>query len=689
MLAAYLPRDLNRVRQLEQLLAVLDPFIQGAKCSGVAISARDAATALNHLKRLQRQARFDDDKAQLVEDCVQTLARRLVAAPDLSSLEAKHVALALNALADRCLGPSALVQDAALQVGAAVPARWEEGRELIWGQWADGLPQQGDVVGVRRSDGSVRLARVDAPVGADEQRLRVWVSSASRWEWQGQGRLSRIESPDALARITLPSVETAASRRAACRVLANLLLESDLVRLCLPQDLATVLWAQARLSFINTRILKSVLERALHPVTLRKARPRDLATMLWSLAELGVRDADAVLAISRSFILAAGLADASPCTQARAADASLTRKHAAVNGQDIANTAWALARLGVCDDHVAFGLVCGAERLVLARDPSMTTQAVSNVLWAVAQLALTSIPAQKGRNWSGRDIRHMCENIVNEVGSEVTDSLTRTKAAGRLGKEWKIQGAATTLWALATLGILSCPLTSELLHLVYTNQHQLQNSDYGQLHQFFSSTELNASCGCQTHQAAELRSLDTGENFTAEIDAKAKEANHQSPFTVLKLDRYSGLRNKSRRAFAATSSKFQTRSEAQVQVARILRQELRYAIEEEVVIPGLGYSVDIMIPNMDMCVEIDGPSHFVTDLWSRLDRPNGPTMLKTALLEGVGLSVVHIKYSEWDSLMMQETAQRAEWLMAAITKVSASRGQKWHGSSAAQPSLGQ
>jgi hypothetical protein len=52
------------------------------------------------------QARSSDAMAQRVEDVVLLLASRLVSAQDRRSLEAKHVALSLNALADWCLGIS-------------------------------------------------------------------------------------------------------------------------------------------------------------------------------------------------------------------------------------------------------------------------------------------------------------------------------------------------------------------------------------------------------------------------------------------------------------------------------------------------------------------------------------------------------------------------------------------------------
>jgi hypothetical protein len=67
--------------------------------------------------------------------------------------------------------------------------------------------------------------------------------------------------------------------------------------------------------------------------------------------------------------------------------------------------------------------------------------------------------------------------------------------------------------------------------------------------------------------------------------------------------------------------------------AGIAREELKLDVEEEMVIPGLGYSVDIMLPEIGVCVEFDGPTHFISDLSSGADtRFNGPCIPDTGPL---------------------------------------------------------
>ena len=52
-----LPRDLSRQRNLEPLLAVLQPFVEGVRAAEGGVRAKEIAIALNHVKRLQWQVR--------------------------------------------------------------------------------------------------------------------------------------------------------------------------------------------------------------------------------------------------------------------------------------------------------------------------------------------------------------------------------------------------------------------------------------------------------------------------------------------------------------------------------------------------------------------------------------------------------------------------------------------------------
>ena len=626
---AYLPKDLRNVRRLGQLLDVLEPYIGLAERGGG--RAKDAAIALNHLKRLQWQAADDDARAAQVEGAMLRLAAVLLATAranadggqsDSAALEPKHIALALNALADRCLGPSGRKSAAAVQVGRVVPADWKEGCEVVWG---GGEVGQGDVVVVRRSDGSLRVAEVQSWTveggGGAREQVAVRVSVGARGS-----SMARVERADALGWVTVPLVENANARRAACRTLGEIAMQQDLVRYCIPQDLATVLWAQARMSVLNRPLVNAVLERALHPVTLRKARARDLATMLWALGQLSVRDGQAVQEMARALVM--GL----QAERSAGGQQGLQGLQGAVNGQDVSNALWAFARLGLCEDAVARTLLRLAAVLSSVqrgrqrdggagggderRDPgSWSVQAVSNVLWAAAELAL---PDSNERESTENGVRDTCWEIAAVAAEGV-----------KTREGWTVQGAATTLWALGVLRITQSPLADLLLQVVSAKSHLLDDADFCQLHQFFLAAGVAVG--------------------GSEVKAEAE------------------LRERSAVVFELASRRMQTRSEAQREMARVAREELLLGIEEEAIVEGLGYSVDVLVPALNVCLEFDGPTHFITDLGTGADaRFNGATRLKTELLQQHGFCVVRVGYSEWDQLMLQDVPCRAEWLSKRI-----------------------
>lgn len=64
-----------------------------------------------------------------------------------------------------------------------------------------------------------------------------------------------------------------------------------------------------------------------------------------------------------------------------------------------------------------------------------------------------------------------------------------------------------------------------------------------------------------------------------------------------------------------------------------------------------GFSVDVSIPDKNVAIEFDGPSHF-----ARNDplRPLGPTLLKQRLIEGQGVKVVRVTQADWAELETPE-----------------------------------
>lgn len=64
------------------------------------------------------------------------------------------------------------------------------------------------------------------------------------------------------------------------------------------------------------------------------------------------------------------------------------------------------------------------------------------------------------------------------------------------------------------------------------------------------------------------------------------------------------------------------------------------------------YSVDILVPELAIAVEVDGPSHYTR---TKPKRQLGPTTMKRRHLERAGLHVLHIDALELDSpLLLQQ-----------------------------------
>jgi len=79
-----------------------------------------------------------------------------------------------------------------------------------------------------------------------------------------------------------------------------------------------------------------------------------------------------------------------------------------------------------------------------------------------------------------------------------------------------------------------------------------------------------------------------------------------------------------------------------------------------------GLSLDMAQPGNKVCVEFDGPSHFLTAAQSPQQQqqppsrvPDGATQFTTRLLRALGWTVVRVPFWEWDPLFRDEPAQDA------------------------------
>jgi hypothetical protein len=183
---ALLPRDMSNIRSLEELMVSIEPLLANTLEQG--LSGSDAATAMNQVKRLGRQAR-DEATAARVDNAMMGLAKAVL--DDAGSLQPRHVALALNAIADERRQTAERERGADFEVGSKIPWRWKNGREFTTSRrntFAEGEP-----VVVLRSDGSSRFGCVDRVEG-DEYLVRVspGVRDAAFYRRETKGSLGKL-----------------------------------------------------------------------------------------------------------------------------------------------------------------------------------------------------------------------------------------------------------------------------------------------------------------------------------------------------------------------------------------------------------------------------------------------------------------------------------------------------------------
>mmetsp|Transcript_4631 Transcript_4631/g.11922 ORF Transcript_4631/g.11922 Transcript_4631/m.11922 type:complete len:150 (-) Transcript_4631:146-595(-) len=111
-------------------------------------------------------------------------------------------------------------------------------------------------------------------------------------------------------------------------------------------------------------------------------------------------------------------------------------------------------------------------------------------------------------------------------------------------------------------------------------------------------------------------------------------------------------------------------SEFQHKVSTVLSQigwehELEYVTED-------GLSLDMARPSAKCGIEVDGPSHFLWNPWTKAWVENGPTRLKSRLLKARGWRVVSIPFYEWDKIAT--SASKHDYIKAKLEHNGDSKG---------------
>ncbi|WP_146000334.1 RAP domain-containing protein, partial [Endozoicomonas acroporae] len=340
------------------------------------------------------------------------------------------------------------------------------------------------------------------------------------------------------------------------------------------------------------------------------------------------------------------------------------------NAQDITNLLWAMAKLVDNGQERTAGLkeaVAALLPLVNTQKDQFKQQGIANLLWAIAKLVdngqkwspglndavaalLPHVNARKA-NFTPQGIANLLWAMAKLVdnGQEQTPELNEALAAllphvNAKKDQFNPQHIANLLWAMAKLGELIelDMVTSTFKSLVYriSGNHQLSQQEI-----LMSLWGLMVCC-------ARL-SLDFRSNnwFEKQMDDLFTRVENTS------TDNEDGQRIIAMAAswlrrtcpfvphYQTTISKPQADFRAQLQSSI---PSLR--IEEEKCLNSLP-PVDLLLPDHNMVIEVQGPYHYVGgDFTTR----NGSTLLKIALLQKAGFEVIEIPVTMlWNQDLMK------------------------------------
>ena len=251
-----------------------------------------------------------------------------------------------------------------------------------------------------------------------------------------------------------------------------------------PQHLATLLWAMAKLSIVDTGFVEDLVQRAMDVAEALKAQ--DMANMAWSLAKMGIVHAKMFgticqrIASSKSHGIIAqfkpmeiasttwafgtvgakgmGVSDIAPVIEALVSEC-LTRDLRDFSPQALANVLWALAKLNYPHGELfgAFGNhVVDAHRL-----REFKPQEIANVVWAMHSVGLshdrlfTEIVSSKAVNWTVFD-PHALATVCGGMMAHCDLGFALTVAGRVLASKLK-NGYSTS-----HCGVLLCELSEFL-----------------------------------------------------------------------------------------------------------------------------------------------------------------------------------------------------------------------------------
>ncbi|WP_163371146.1 RAP domain-containing protein [Endozoicomonas acroporae] len=373
-----------------------------------------------------------------------------------------------------------------------------------------------------------------------------------------------------------------------------------------PQAIANLLWAMAKL--VNngqeqTPGLKESLAALLPHVNAQKAhfKPQEIANLLWAMAKLVDNGQERTPVLKKAMV-------------ALLPHVNIQKAH--FKPQEIANLLWALAKLvdnGQERTPKLNEAVAALLPHVNAQKDQFIPLHIANLLWAMAKLLDNGLEQ------------------TPELNETVAALLTQVNA----NKDQFIpQNIANLLWAMAKLGELIEleVVTSTFKSLVYQISG---NTQFSQQEVLMSLWGVMVCCA----RLFLVSNANKNHVFEKHIDDLFTRLeitflhNEEDQRTIAQAASWLGRACPVIPHYQTIVSKRQSDFRNQLQSCFPSLQ-----IEEEKSLNSLP-PVDLLLPDHNMVIEVQGPSHYVGgDFKTR----NGSTLLKIALLQKAGFEVIEI-----------------------------------------------
>ncbi|MBO9484240.1 RAP domain-containing protein [Salinisphaera sp. G21_0] len=370
-----------------------------------------------------------------------------------------------------------------------------------------------------------------------------------------------------------------------------------------PQEIANLLWATAKLvdnGLVRTPQLNEAVAALLPHVNAAKAdfKPQESANLLWAMTKLLDNGED------RTPELKEAVASLLPHVNAQKDN---------FTPQGIANLLWAMAKLvdsGQERTSVFNEAVAALLPHVNAAKANFKPQGIANLLWAMAKLV------ENGK-WTSE---------LNEVVATLLRHVNTQKA------NFKPQEIANLLWATAKLGEFV------ELNLVTSVFESLVNriSENPQLSQQDILMSLWGVMVCCARLSLDSNYNNWLEKHMDDLFTRLEITflhNEEDQRIIAQAASWLGRECPVVPHYQTTRSKRQSDFRDQLQSCFPSLQ-----IEEEKSLNSLP-PVDLLLPDHNMVIEIQGPSHYVG---GDFNTRNGSTLLKIALLQKAGFEVIQI-----------------------------------------------